>query len=111
MKHLDKIPMTAAETKGRAGKHAAIRRKSSKVLADVRFLMRHITAMVEDAGAMEEVITPSSVDRMFAAVSRRLILTVKDDQKKWLSITTQIRANLALLKDIQSSSAPKPSEN
>ena len=112
MKNLERIPVTEEELKGRKGKFKLQRRRSSKILSDIRFLMKHITTMVEEAGAMEVVVTPSSIDRMFAAVSHRLILSPTDDQNKWVSVAKQIRLNRALLaKDLQSSPAPKPVEN
>jgi len=49
----------------------------------MQFIMTWITKKVQAAGAMEEEITLSSVDRMFAVVTDEFSEGERNGQKKW----------------------------
>jgi hypothetical protein len=94
VKHIDDLPLSEDEIKvkkpGPANKH--LRRKQSKNLADMRFLMRAITKLVEEKGSgIPNQISTSSVDRMFAEVSNHLVIGARDEQKQWLSVVAELR--------------------
>ena len=67
--HLDKIPLSAEEMHGRAGKHQAKHCPTRKIYSDMAFLMNYITKKVVANGAMADVITVSSVDAMYMGLS------------------------------------------
>ena len=74
MEFSNRKPLTEDEKSGRVGPRASggrIRREARKVLSELRGLMHMIEDLVREAGTFEEVITPSSVDRMFFSVSRQ----------------------------------------
>lgn len=77
--------------KGKTGGFKERRRKASKTLSDMRFVMNYIIAMVKEVGAMEDVITPESVDRMFGSISHKLSVLAKDDRNKWISLARKLR--------------------
>jgi len=60
-----------------------------KTLSDMRYLMNWITAKVAEARAIEQEITISAVDRMFAVVENLFSEGECNGQKKW---NTVIRA-------------------
>ena len=61
VKFLDDIPLSAQEMHGRSGRFQNSRRNSRKTLNDLSFLMKYITRRVEEANAMEQEITITSV--------------------------------------------------
>ena len=66
---LDKIPLSAEEMHGRAGKYRAKCCPARKIYLDIAFLMNYITEKVVTNGTMVDEITVSSVDAMFIGVS------------------------------------------
>ena len=58
---------------GRSGRFQNSRRNSRKTLNDLSFLMKYITRRVEEANAMEQEITITSVTRMFQVVEDEFI--------------------------------------
>jgi hypothetical protein len=40
---------------------------------------------------LEEVITISAVDRMFASVAKKLLGGERDSQKQWISVVRELR--------------------
>lgn len=90
VKHIDDIPLSELEMIGRKGQYKYLRRKSFKNLGDMRFLMTYITRMVYEVNAMEDIITPESVDRMFESISHKL--SDKDGQNKWQSFLRKLRS-------------------
>ena len=95
MRHLDMRPVPVKESQGvRTGpitKHQ--RRKVSKLLSDMRFVMKYITKLVEEEGAMTDTITPSSVWRMFDSITHRLSPASLDESNKWVSFVRVLRGN------------------
>jgi len=91
VQHLDRIPLDETEQHGRTGRFQGQRRAAKRTLCDLRFLMNWISNKVEEAGAKEEVITPSSVNRMFQAVSHFFSQAERDGQKSWLTIVRAVR--------------------
>ena len=53
---------------------------------DMQFVMTWITKKAQAAGAMEEEITLSLVDRMFAVVTDEFSEGERNGQKKWSTI-------------------------
>ena len=91
VKHLDLIPLSEFEQNGRPGKNAAVRRKSCKDLCDMRYLMRLMTALVVEENAMEDIISVSSVDRMFSKVAHKLVVGARSAQKTWTTVVAETR--------------------
>ena len=93
-KHIDNLPLSEEEIgrkkPGPANKF--IRRKADKDIADMRFLMRAITKLVQDKGVeIPKIITTSVVDGMFAEKSDQLVVGARDEQKQWLSVVSEMR--------------------
>jgi hypothetical protein len=91
VKFLDAIPLSEWEMNGRPGPNATIRRKSSKDLCDMRYLMNLMTKLLEQENALEEEICESSVDRMFAKIADRLVVGARHPQKTWLTVVSETR--------------------
>ena len=53
--------------------------------------MEFVTRKVEEIGALEEVITVTSVDKMFAAVSYIFDNCPRDAQKRWQTVVNHLR--------------------
>ena len=83
MKHLNGILLCDEEMHGRTGGELENRRPARMTLGDMKAIMTWITNKVEEAGAMEEVISLSSVDRMFAVVAGEFSEGEQNGQKKW----------------------------
>ena len=69
IKFLDQIPISQEDLHARTGANRNWRRLSRKTLCDLKFLMEYITKKVQDANRVENVITPTSVMRMFEVVA------------------------------------------
>jgi len=91
VQHLDRIPLDETEQHGRNGRFGNQRRAVKRTLCDLRFLMNWIANKVETAGAKEEVITLSSVNRMFEAVAHLFSEAERDGQKSWLTVVRAVR--------------------
>ena len=91
VQHLDRIPLDENEQHGRNGRFGNQRRAAKRTLCDLRFLMNWITNKVESVGAKEEVITLSSVDRMFQAVAHFFGEAERDGQQSWATIVRSVR--------------------
>lgn len=91
VRHLDAIPLSEWEMNGRPGPNATVRRKSSKDLCDMRFLMKLMTNIVEEVGALEDDISISSVDRMFSVIADRLVVGARHPQKTWITVVSETR--------------------
>jgi hypothetical protein len=91
VKHLDHVPLTAKELINRSGNGQNSRRDARKSLCDLRFVMEFVTRKVEEIGALEEVITVTSVDKMFAAVSYIFDNCPRDAQKRWQTVVNHLR--------------------
>jgi len=83
---LDTVPLSDEEMHGRTGGKRENRRLARKTLNDMQFIMTWITKKVQAAGAMEEEITLSLVDRMFAVVTDEFSEGERNGQKKWSTI-------------------------
>jgi hypothetical protein len=53
--------------------------------------MRITTALVVEENAMEEVISVSSVDRMFSIVVHKLVVGARHAQKTWITVVNETR--------------------
>lgn len=91
--HLDNMPMEDWESSTtRPGRNPVnIRRKATKNLSDMKYLMELIEKLVTEANIIVEEITISTVDRMFAAVQDRLVVAARDAQKMWTTVVTEQR--------------------
>jgi len=68
---------------GRTGGSRERQRPAAKTLSDMRYLMNWITTTVAEAGAIEQEITISAVDWMFAVVANLFSEGECNGQKKW----------------------------
>jgi hypothetical protein len=91
VQHLDRIPLDEMELHGRKGRFGQQRRAVKRTLCDLRFLMKWIADKVEEADAKEDVITLSSVNRMFEAVAHFFSDAERDGQKSWLTVVRAVR--------------------
>ena len=91
IKHINDIPLSIDEMHRRTGKYAGRRRRQSKQLSDMNFLMRILTKYVKDSGHFEEIITLSSTERMYAVISDELNKKTRDLQKLWLTVAKDLR--------------------
>jgi len=80
---------------GRTGKSKEKQRLARKNLNDMKFIMNWITKKVQEAGAMEQVITLSSVDRMFAMVAGEFSEGERNGQKKWNTLVRDLQTKQA----------------
>lgn len=95
---LDKLPLTDVEKVGRRG-GSTKRRPVGKPLSNMRYLMNVLVAMVEEEGALQRHITIRSVDEMFKAIERRLLVKIRDIQKNWRSVVRELRENKVKIND------------
>ena len=86
-----RIPLDDTEQHGRTGRFGNQRQAVKRTLCDLGFFMNWISNKVKEAGAKEEVITPSSVNRMFQAVSHFFSEAERDGQKSWLTVVRAVR--------------------
>lgn len=91
IKHIDKAVLSETEKERKVGPNKNKRRVVKKVLTDMRFICKYLSKLVKEKGKMEEVITLSSVDRMFSAVAGLVLDGNRDSQKQWLSVVRQLR--------------------
>jgi len=89
--HLDRMPVTEEEMHGRTGVWREQRRPARKILNDIKFLMKWVGSRVEAAQAVENIITISSVDRMFLAVAQEFEDGEREGQKKWNTVVNSLR--------------------
>jgi len=92
---LNSIPLDADKMHGRTGKSKEKQRLARKNLNDMKFIMNWITKKVQEAGAMEQVITLSSVDRMFAVVAGEFSEGERNGQKKWNTLVRDLQTKQA----------------
>jgi len=76
---------------GRTGGRRERRQPARKILNDMKFLMKWVGSRVEVAEAVENIITISSVDRMFLAVAHEFSDGECDGQKKWNTVVNSLR--------------------
>ena len=95
VKFLDDIPLSAQEMHGRSGRFQNSRRNSRKTLNDLSFLMKYITRRVEEANAMEQEITITSVTQMFQVVEDDFI-GPRNAQKRWNTASRELRHRMRL---------------
>jgi len=88
---LNSIPLDKDEMHGRTGKSKEKQRLARKNLNDMKFIMNWITKKVQEARAMEQVITLSSVDRMFAVVAGEFSEGECNGQKKWNTLVRDLQ--------------------
>ena len=91
IEHVDSIPLSEIEKHRRTGYFNAQRRKASKTLSDMRFVIKVVMKMVREENAETSVLTTSSVDNMFRSVAHRLIAGFRDDQKHWITVVRELR--------------------
>jgi hypothetical protein len=89
--HLNHIPLSKVEMHRRTGKYKGNRRRSSKFLVDLKGLMKKLLEIVERSGQMAEVISVSSVDRMFDVIEGKINLKDRDLQKMWTTVAKELR--------------------
>jgi rubredoxin len=69
IKHLNNLPIGQEKSHHRPGKYGNRRRRASKTLSDMNYLMKQLTKMVEEANKMATIITIDSVDRMYDVIA------------------------------------------
>jgi hypothetical protein len=90
--HLDAIPISEDEKHRRTGKYKDNRRRSTKTLCDIRFLMNYVESLVKEVGALTNIITVNNVEAMFDSVVYRLdVASSRDCQKQWASVVRALR--------------------
>jgi len=83
MKHLNGILLCDEEMHGRTSGERQKRKPAWKTLSDMKAIMTWITKKIEEAGAMEEVISLSFINQMFAVVAGEFSEGEQNGQKKW----------------------------
>lgn len=91
IEHVDAIPLSRIEQHRRTGYFKEQRRKASKTLSNMRYLMKVVLKYVREANAVTSVMTTTSVDNMFKTVAHRLISGCRDDQKRWITVVRELR--------------------
>ena len=93
--HLKEVPLAEEEMHGRTGGTRECRREPSKLLSDMRFLMKWITDKVAASpGGIKREITISAVDCMFQVVTDEFSEGERNGQKKWLTVVRSLRKRL-----------------
>ena len=100
IKFLDQIPISQEELHARTGANRNRRRLSRKTLCDLKFLMEYITKKVQDANQVENVITPTSVMRMFEVVAEEF-QGGQNSQKKWHTVANELRVKQRQMEEQQ----------
>lgn len=93
--HLDQLELSTDEKHGQVGPFKNNRRRSSKTLADLRFMCSVMIRMVKDANAHEDIICYKSVNRMFESIEHILLQKARDLQKSWLTLVRRFRMEKA----------------
>ena len=91
VKHLDDIELGEEELHGRKGRYKLQRRKSTKILSDMKFLMEYVTRKVRERNAFRAEITIATVDSMFDAVADLLSSNARNAQLNWLTAVGRLR--------------------
>jgi hypothetical protein len=91
IKFVDNEPLTAVELARKVGPYRENRRVATKFLSDMRFLCNFIIRIITKLGKLEEVVTLSSVDRMFNVISHLILEKERDSQKNWTSTVRELR--------------------
>lgn len=91
IEHLNNMPLSAVERHRRTGGRVDQRRRASKLLSDMKYVMFVIWQMVKETNAVPAVVTIRTVDAMFKAVGEKLIVNIRDDQEQWLTVVRELR--------------------
>ena len=107
VKHLDdvvvsttrEVEMEETQPVPTQGRNPIPRRKSSKTLSDMKFLMEYIKNKVQEQNLLTEEITVATVDRMYEGVADILNRIIHNGHTfgamKWSTAVTKIRKNMA----------------
>ena len=87
---LDNIPLADEEMQGRNGRNKNKRRAARKTYSDLAYLMNYIQEKVEQAGAMADSISLTTVDAMFRVVADEFE-GPRNAQKKWSTFSQELR--------------------
>jgi hypothetical protein len=90
VKHLDDVPLSQEELHGRKGRYRNQRRKTSKLLSDLKFLMEYMKRKLEERNEFRAETTLESVDAMFRSVSD-LFEGPRPGQINWLTAVNKLR--------------------
>lgn len=99
IEHVDALPLSQVEKHRRTGYFNAQRRKASKHLSDMKYVVKVVMQLVKEVNAHTAVHTINTVDNMFRAVAQRLIAGCRDDQKQWLSVVRELRRQKVVVVD------------
>jgi hypothetical protein len=88
--HLDDVPLSAVELHGRKGRYREQRRKTSKLLSDMKFLMGYMKRILQERNLYRAETTLESVDAMFQSVSD-LFEGNRPGQINWLTAVNKLR--------------------
>jgi hypothetical protein len=94
VEHIDKRPISQHELHGRRGKHKDKRRKATKILCDMKFLIKHIQQVLEEQDIRflpNELVTQRKVNSMFASINDTFLVHDRDVQKSWVTIVRDLR--------------------
>ena len=91
MKHIDNTQLGKGELHGQKGRFRLQRRKSSKVLSDMKFLMEFIKRTLQARNAYRAEITIETVDAMYGSVSDLFRSNPRTGQLNWLTAVNTLR--------------------
>jgi hypothetical protein len=91
IENINDIGLSTEEMHHRTGSLREPRRKASKYLSDMSYVMDVITNTYLRCKPMPLVITYSTIDAMFKEVVPVLVVNIRDDQKQWLTVVRQLR--------------------
>jgi hypothetical protein len=94
VKHIDNRPVSEQEIHGRRGTFRMNRRKATKILSDIRYIINYIKSrLVERNLGFEpnEQITLRKVNFLYAAVQNEFYVNPRDVQSSWLTVVRRIR--------------------
>jgi hypothetical protein len=91
IEHIDDIGLSTEEMHRRTGSLRERRRKASKYLSDMSYVMDVVKNTYLHRKPMPLVITYATIDAMFKEVVPVLVVNIRDDQKQWLTVVRQLR--------------------
>ena len=92
--HIDNIPLDASEMHGRRGNNINQQRASSKIISDLRFVMKFVTDRAAESGLIvdrNESVSIRKINDMFAVSEVIIVRYVRDIQKQWMSCVKCLR--------------------
>jgi hypothetical protein len=91
VKHIDDMELSVDELHGRKGRFRLQRRKSTKVLSDMKYLMEFIKRTLTARNAYRAETTIETVDEMYRSVSDLFHANPRTGQLNWLTAVNTLR--------------------